>query len=101
MLAIAYSRQGQRELSEQRANAAFKLEADDDDERSDIALYIANKRRVEWAEREWRHVIDSFSVISKESMDAREYLSLWLHDRGEFKEAGSPSSSRPTAAAAV
>jgi tetratricopeptide (TPR) repeat protein len=70
------------------AERAYKLVAADADERYMISLMIADLGRHDWAEKEWRFLIDHFPLTSLESMDARSSIANWcLHDRGEDRAA--------------
>jgi tetratricopeptide (TPR) repeat protein len=70
------------------ADRAYKLVADDADSRNMVALKVANMGRHDWAEKEWRFVIENFPIESAHGMFARSSLANWcLHDRGEDKEA--------------
>lgn len=70
------------------AKRAFELVADDAETRNMVALEVADMGRHDWAEKEWRFVIDSFPIESPQGMFARSSLANWcLHDRGEDKEA--------------
>jgi len=88
ILAVARGRQGRDALAEKFAERAFQLQADEMDQRGRIASIIAELGRHDWAEREWRAVVDSLPPTDARSIDARrEIASLCLHDRGEDLEA--------------
>jgi tetratricopeptide (TPR) repeat protein len=70
------------------ATRAYELIADDAESRNMVALEVADMGRHDWAEKEWRYVIDNFPIESAQGMFARSSLANWcLHDRGEDKEA--------------
>ena len=88
LVAVARGQQGRTELAEQFAQRAFRLEANDAEQRNTIADVLANLGRHDWAEREWRYVIQTFPVTDNQSVQARSSLASWrLHDRGEDKQA--------------
>lgn len=87
-LGVARGRQGRDALAEEFAERAFQLQADEIGQRGRIASILAELGRHDWAEREWRAVVDSLPVTDARSIDARrEIASLCLHDRGEDLEA--------------
>lgn len=86
-LALAYAAQGKGDLSEQTAEAAFGLLADDDEARSEIAAALALLGRLDWAEREWQYVIDNFPEVDVHSVIARFELASWRFDRQQYLEA--------------
>jgi len=80
-VAAVRARQGQSERATELANRAFHLEADDVEDRNDLANRLLEMGHFDWAEREWRYATQSFPVFSDEAMTARNDLSMWLHDR--------------------
>ena len=85
-LAVASGKQGDHERAESAAEMAFTIDLDDAAQRLEIAETIAELGRHDWAEREWRRLIDLLSPT--ESLYARRSLAtLCLHDRGEDEEA--------------
>ncbi len=88
LVAIGLSSRGEDADAEEMANRAFALAGNDSLERTNIADIIAEYGHHDWAEQEWRHVIDQAEIVSKESMEARRSLASWcLHDRGEDQAA--------------
>ena len=86
--ASARDKQGLEELAEQFAKEAFELIDIDDGVRNGIAEVVGDLGQHDWAEREWRYVIDNFEPTDLESMIARRALASWrLHDRGEDEDA--------------
>lgn len=86
VVAVAAGRKGDEQRAAEIAERAFQLATDDEDQRSDIADTIAELGRHDWAEREWRRLVDRQSAI--ESLYVRRSLAtLCLHDRGENKKA--------------
>ena len=88
--AAARWKQGRDELAEEFAERAYRLDADDAATRDDIGDLIGEMGRHDWAEREWRSVIEAFPIVSSRvkqlelSMSARLSLALLrLHDRGD------------------
>lgn len=88
LVAIARSERGQDAEGAEIAGRAFALVAPDNTQRTNIADVIAEYGHHDWAEQEWRFVIDHAEVVSQESMVARRSLASWsLHDRGEDQQA--------------
>lgn len=88
LVAIVRAERGQDHDAKEIAGRAFDLVKSDNAERANIADIIAEYGHHDWAEKEWRFVIDHSEVASQESMDARRSLASWcLHDRGEDQEA--------------
>lgn len=93
LAAAARSARGDYDSAKELAERAYKHVAfghknSDLEERSHIGDLIADLGYHDWAEREWRLVIDEAPLTSTESMIARSSVANWcLHDRGEDKEA--------------
>jgi tetratricopeptide (TPR) repeat protein len=85
-MATAVSRSGQSDDGEKLAKTAFEMKGALGD-RNFAAAELANLGSVEWAEREYRRVIDEAPVVSKDSLDARQGLAQWLNDREDYKAA--------------
>jgi tetratricopeptide (TPR) repeat protein len=89
----AYGRaaQNQEEQAGTLARQAFDFAGDPNETseaRVTIGEMLAELGRLDWAEREWRHVMEESELASPESIDARRWLALWcLHDRGADQEA--------------
>lgn len=86
-LAAAVRRAGREERAAQLADQAFALLADDDNRRVTIAESIAELGFVDWAEREYRRAIKEYPVVDERSMEARNDLAMWLHDREDYQGA--------------
>jgi Flp pilus assembly protein TadD len=86
-VAVAADRGGRQERGQELAERAFEMAADDASERVVIADTVAELGRVDWAEREYRHVIEIQPTASLLSLDARSNLAIWLHDRGDYVDA--------------
>ncbi len=70
------------------AERAYNHVAFDVEERNQVGDVIAELGHHDWAEREWRFVIDKAPITSTDSMIARTSVANWcLHDRGEDKAA--------------
>lgn len=70
------------------AERAYNHVSFDVEERNRVGDAVAELGHHDWAEREWRFVIDKAPIISTDSMIARTSVANWcLHDRGEDKEA--------------
>jgi tetratricopeptide (TPR) repeat protein len=88
MAAAARWKQGRDELAEEFAERAYKLEADDEAERTYIGDLIGEMGRHDWAEREWWFAVEALPVLELNSIKARRSLALLrLHDRGEDRRA--------------
>jgi len=80
--------QGNRELAEKTAAEALKLGGDSPQEHAAIAERLTDRGLVEWADREWRHMIAIGPIGSPTDIFARDRLSNSLHDRMLDQEAG-------------
>jgi len=79
---------GNSNLAEELAGRAFAVKTADDEQRNRIAETIAELGHHRWAEREWRHLVDTLEPTDLQSMIARISLANWcLHDRKEDKKA--------------
>lgn len=95
LVAAARDKQGRSADADEVAKHAFQLAkssdplaATDAEERNQCALLISEFGRHDWAEREWRHIIDTEDITEVESLKARQSLGLFvLHDRLEHKAA--------------
>lgn len=84
LIAIIRDQQGRRQDAEQLVEQALKLEADDVINHNYIADRISDLGRHDWAEQEWRQVVDSTPPTDQQSLRARNSLALYrLHDRGD------------------
>lgn len=86
-VAVAYAQQGRGEEATDLADRAYRLEADDTQNRADLATKLLVLNHFDWAEREWRFVIESSLATSGEAISARMELSMWLHDRQRYLDA--------------
>jgi tetratricopeptide (TPR) repeat protein len=86
-LAAAVRRAGHAGRAGVLAKKAFELEAEDEDERVELAGEIANLGFVDWAELEYRRTIEEYPLIDMRAMEARRDLAVWLHDREEYQAA--------------
>jgi tetratricopeptide (TPR) repeat protein len=88
MVAANHAAAEQTDEATEIAGRAFDLVGADLDERNQLGEVIAELGHHDWAEREWRHVVDEYPVVDTESMKARRSLANWcLHDRGDDKAA--------------
>lgn len=86
--AISRAKQGEEEQAQQYADRAFDMEEEEMRSRAAIADLVAELGRHDWAEREWRAVVDSLPATDIQAMVARRSLALLcLHDRGENQAA--------------
>jgi len=86
--AMARTKQGKIEASEEFAEQAFRLEQGEPAERFLVTAILEDLGRHDWAEREWRYLVDTLPTVDEISRKSREQLAaLRLHDRGENKAA--------------
>jgi tetratricopeptide (TPR) repeat protein len=86
--AVAQGQQGREQEAEEIAARAAEIDVEKAELRNYYANLISELGRHDWAEREWRHVIDEVPATAIASLTARYSLaSLRLHDRGEDREA--------------
>jgi Flp pilus assembly protein TadD len=89
-LAAAVAQAGRADRAAILAEQAFTLSEDNETSEMDrvaIAKTVAELGRVDWAEREYRRVIEEEPVLDERSMEARSDLAMWLHDREEYQAA--------------
>lgn len=88
LVALARDKQGRGEAAEQLAQRALLLEADEAITHIYIADLISELGRHDWAEREWRSLVDLLPATDVLSLKARESLALYrLHDQGDHQAA--------------
>ena len=86
--AVAQGQQGREQKAEETAARAAEIDLGEAELRNYYANLISELGRHDWAEREWRHVIDEVPATASASLTARDSLaSLRLHDRGEDRAA--------------
>ncbi|MBI3838975.1 MAG: hypothetical protein HY288_13720 [Planctomycetia bacterium] len=73
--------QGNRELAEQTAERALKLNSDKSMDHLSVARRLVDRGLTEWSDREFRYVISLGPVASLTAITARLDLSDSLHDR--------------------
>lgn len=89
-LASASAKAGRGERAATLAEQAFQLPKSEETYETDrvtIAKAVASLGHVDWAEREYRRVIDEEPVAGERSMEARNELAMWLHDREQYQAA--------------
>ncbi|MCA9260419.1 MAG: hypothetical protein KDA61_14505, partial [Planctomycetales bacterium] len=86
-LAEGYARQNRTDDAARAALHAFRLTLEDESERVDVGDKLAEMGQIEWAMREYRHVIDSNPLASLPGMLARSQMAMWLHDRLDYQGA--------------
>jgi len=79
--------QGDRELAEQTADRALKLNGDKAMDHVSVARRLLDRGLTEWSDREFRHVISLGPVTAVTAITARRELSESLHDRLLDREA--------------
>jgi len=88
LVALSRDKQGRSQDAEQLADRALLLEIDDAVSRNYIAELIGELGRHDWAEKEWRHVVETLPTTDVRSLSARNRLAeLRLHDRRDDKAA--------------
>ena len=86
-LAEAHLKQDRSELAEQTAEQALKLNKDSHQEHILAAYSLQQRGLFDWAEREYRHVLDLGPTGSQHDLQARFLLSEMLHDIGRDLDA--------------
>ena len=88
LVAVSRAMQGHSVEAEHLADAALRFVDADINERNQMADVLAGMGYHDWAEREWRQVVEMVPLASRESMIARRSIANWcLHDRDEDKAA--------------
>ena len=86
-LAESHVQQGQRENAEATANRALNLLPDEPSAHVVAAFSLQDRGLLEWAEREYRHVIKLGPAGSDHELRSRLLLSEMLHDLGKEQPA--------------
>jgi tetratricopeptide (TPR) repeat protein len=81
-LAEAQLRQGQREPAEQTAQRALQIRIESPAEHVPMAYALQERGLFDWAEREYRRVIQAGPAGALHDLRARSALSEMLHDQG-------------------
>ncbi len=92
ILADARARQGKKDLAEQTAAKAFKLNPDKMDEHLNVGKELQDRGLVDWSDREFRHVIAPAQPATRLDqvlilLEARLTFGESLHDREKDLEA--------------
>ncbi|NOY29340.1 MAG: hypothetical protein GXP28_03935 [Planctomycetes bacterium] len=88
LAAMARTKQGKIDEAEEFAEQAFGHEEDSPAERFLVTAIVEDLGRHDWAEREWRYLVETLPIVDETSRRAREQLAaLRLHDRGEDRAA--------------
>jgi Flp pilus assembly protein TadD len=88
LLALTRDRQGRGPEADALADRALQLEVTEPAEHNQIAVFLGDLGRHDWAEREWRRLIDTLPATDFQSLLARNALATYcLHDRGANREA--------------
>jgi tetratricopeptide (TPR) repeat protein len=80
--------QGNRELAEETAKKALKINGDSQQEHALLAKALGDRALPIWAERELRHTISLGPLGTQWDIFARDFLANNLHDRQQDQEAG-------------
>lgn len=87
MMAQALRAQGKRDRAEALANEAFRRTEPDPEKHLESALNLEQRGLKDWAEREYRHVIDMGPAGAQNALFAGIRLSSMLHDGRRHLEA--------------
>lgn len=80
-LAEAQLQQGQKEQAEKTAERAMRTNADTPQEHIEAAFHLQERGLFDWAEREYRHVIELGPAGGQHDVRSRFLLSEMLHDQ--------------------
>lgn len=83
LLAQARAAQGDAEGAQKLAEKAFKLEPNETARHLRSALYLQQRGQYEWAEREYRYVMQVGPPVSRTAIYAAVWLPEMLHDEGK------------------
>lgn len=86
-LCDARKAQGKPELAEEIAAKALDLNREQAQEHENVAERLVDRGMIEWAQREWRHIISLGPIGSQTDVDSRRFLADSLHDRSHDLEA--------------
>jgi hypothetical protein len=87
-LAEAQAKRGQKELAEETARRAFEVPNENMVERYEWAFQLHKTRGlIDWAEREYRHIIQKEPLVSLTALRVRQVLAEMLHDYERDAEA--------------
>ncbi len=86
-LAEAQAERGEKDLAEQTADKAFAIAPTESQRHLLVAYQLQDRGRFVWSEREYRNVIKTVPLISREGVEARSMLSEMLHDLQRDKDA--------------
>jgi tetratricopeptide (TPR) repeat protein len=87
LVAIARAQQGNKELAEQLAERASRLDAKQSLANLDEGIELAELGQIDWAVREYRQTIDSQPAESPVAIPARVLLSRLFEDFARYQEA--------------
>ncbi len=87
-LAEAQWKRGQKEQAEQTARRAFEVPNENMTERYEWAYRLHQSRGlIEWAEREYRFILEKEPLVSVSGLKSRQRLAEMLHDHERDQEA--------------
>jgi hypothetical protein len=87
-LAEAQGKRGQKDLAEETARRAFEVPNENMVERYEWAYRLYQSRGlIDWAEREYRYIIEKEPMVSLTGLRARQRLAEMLHDYERDAEA--------------
>lgn len=88
LLAEARRAEGRRELAERLAAEALQLDAERPERHFLTAIELEKRGLFDWAEQEYRHVIEAGPTVSENSLRAATGLAQMLHDQTKDVAAG-------------
>lgn len=86
-LAEAQAERGAKEMAEKTADRAFALTPEESQRHLLVAYQLQDRGRFDWSEREYRSVIKSVELVSREGVEARSMLAEMLHELQRDKDA--------------
>ncbi len=86
-LCEAHLAEGHRDQADQLAERALKLNGDSPQEHAAAAEALVNRGLIDWAQREWSHIITLGPIGSQTDVDARRQLAERLHDQQRDQDA--------------
>lgn len=86
-LAEAQVLRGDKDAGEKTAEQALALEPKDSHKHLEVAYQLQERGRFAWSEREYRGILNSVEMVSRDGVDVRSMLAEMLHDLQRDAEA--------------
>jgi tetratricopeptide (TPR) repeat protein len=86
-LAEAQTERGDKEVGEKTAEQALALAPMNSHQHLEVAYQLQERGRFAWSEREYRTILKSVEMISRDGVDVRSMLAEMLHDLGRETDA--------------